>query len=213
MHQTPIAIPAGTVPILYSFRRCPYAIRARLAIAQAGIEVQVHEVELRNKPQALLSLSPKGTVPVLQLPHGDVIEESLDIMKWALGIHDPEGWLRGGGHQALIDINDGAFKYWLDRYKYAQRHPAYSASHYRDRAVHTLVAAVEARLTDQAFLGGSRPGLADAALFPFIRQFAAVDQSWFDACEWWRTRQWLAAWAQSALFAQVMAKPQQLRVQ
>ena len=120
MHQAPTATAVTTLPILYSFRRCPYAIRARLAIAQAGIEVQVCEVALRDKPQALLSLSPKGTVPVLQLPQGGVIEESLDIMRWALRLNDPQGWLRGGAHDALIDLNDHPFKHWLDRYKYAQ---------------------------------------------------------------------------------------------
>ena len=206
MHQAPTATAVTTLPILYSFRRCPYAIRARLAIAQAGIEVQVCEVALRDKPQALLSLSPKGTVPVLQLPQGGVIEESLDIMRWALRLNDPQGWLRGGAHDALIDLNDHPFKHWLDRYKYAQRHPEHSASHYRNEAVRALVAVVEERLADQMFLGGDTPNLADAALFPFVRQFAAVDTVWFDTCLWWRTREWLAAWAQSEIFIQVMAK-------
>ncbi len=201
MHDT------HALPLLYSFRRCPYAIRARLAIAQAGVAVLVHEVALRDKPQALLNLSPKGTVPVLRLPDGQVIEQSLDIMKWALRQHDPQAWLRTSPNDDLIDTNDGPFKHWLDRYKYAQRHPQHSASHYREQAVQVLVAPLEDRLKHQAFLGGSQPCLADVALFPFIRQFAAVDSTWFELSQWSHTRQWLAGWATSALFAQVMAKP------
>lgn len=194
------------LPILYSFRRCPYAIRARLAIAQARLSVQLREVALRDKPQSLLRLSPKGTVPVLLLPNGQVIDESLTIMQWALRIHDPQAWLRNVGHDDLVQTNDGPFKHWLDRYKYAQRHPGHSASHYREQAVQTLVAVLEARLHGQPFLGGLTPCLADAALFPFIRQFAAVDSQWFEASAWSRTRQWLATWTGGLLFEQVMAK-------
>jgi len=108
--------------ILYSFRRCPYAMRARMAIAASGLQVELREVVLRDKPQALLDISPKATVPVLQTSEGTIIDESLDIMHWALQQSDPENWLANIDHD-LISNNDGDFKHWLDRYKYADRHP------------------------------------------------------------------------------------------
>ena len=114
------------LPVLYSFRRCPYAMRARLALRVAGVPYELREVALKAKPAAMLALSPKATVPVLQLPDGSVLEESLDIMAWALAQSDPEGWLAQGSPeeaQALIERNDGPFKHLLDRYKYANRHP------------------------------------------------------------------------------------------
>jgi len=109
-----------SLPVLYSFRRCPYAIRARLALAQAGLPVELREVALRRKPAEMLALSPKGTVPVLQLPDGQVLDESLDIMRWALQQADPQGWLDAGPQALaaeLIALNDGPFKALLDRYK------------------------------------------------------------------------------------------------
>ena len=121
----------STQPLLFSYRRCPYAIRARLALWQAGVAVQVHEVSLRDKPAELLRLSPKGTVPVLCLPDGTVLEQSLDIMGWALAQHDPDGWLQAAPLEtmlALIAQNDGPFKQLLDRYKYAERHPERTAN-------------------------------------------------------------------------------------
>ena len=123
-----------TYPILYSFRRCPYAMRARLALAYTGIKVEIREVELKNKPQALRDISPKATVPVLHLPDGKVIDESLDIMHWALAQHDPAQWLADTKTaKTLITWNDGDFKYQLDRYKYADRHPQHPAEHYRSQ--------------------------------------------------------------------------------
>ena len=113
-------------PVLYSFRRCPDAIRARLALRQAGLDIEIREIELRNKPAELIAASPKASVPVLLLPDGQVLEQSLDIMNWALAQHDPEGWLSAApraAQAALIDCNDGPFKALLDRYKYADRHP------------------------------------------------------------------------------------------
>jgi len=197
------------LPILYSFRRCPYAIRARLALCQAGVSVELREVVLSNKPAAMLAASPAGTVPVLRLPSGEVIAQSRDIMRWALAQHDPDGWLARGdtpGHLALTDTCDGAFKHALDRYKYAERHPERSAQAWRDDAVACLIAPLEAQLSAAPNLGGEQPGLADAAIFPFVRQFAAVDASWWAASPWVATRRWHDTWAASALMAACMHK-------
>jgi glutathione S-transferase len=196
-----------TAPLLYTFRRCPYAIRARLAIAAAGVAVREQEVALREKPVSMLAISPKGTVPVLQLADGRVLEESLDIMRWALAINDPDHWLRGDDPEAhvLIETNDGAFKQALDRYKYANRFPEQPASAYRD-AAGTFLRTLNARLSANGFLGGDRATLADAAIFPFVRQFATVDRGWFEASEFRQLAAWLRAWESSPLFVQVMRK-------
>jgi glutathione S-transferase len=171
------------LPILYSFRRCPYAIRARLALCQAGVAVEIREILLRVKPAELLAVSAKATVPVLVLPDASVIDQSLEIMHWALARNDPSGWLAAAdpaGQQALIDLNDGPFKALLDRYKYPQRHPGRSADSYRDEALEQVLMSLEQRLAGSPFLFGPRCSLADMALLPFIRQFAAVDAAWFD---------------------------------
>jgi len=194
---------------LYSFRRCPYAIRARMAILKAGIACQIHEVSLRNKPPALLALSPKATVPVLHCADGRVIEQSLEIMQWALAQCDPDAWLIGcdqPDNLQLLDSNDGAFKYWLDRYKYFERYPESSQLLYRIQAVDCLIYPLENRLSQAPFLGGQRPCMTDVAIFPFIRQFAAVDPAWFAQSPWVATRTWLNVWLESDLFAAVMAK-------
>ncbi len=191
-----------TDPILYSFRRCPYAIRARLALAVSGTAVEHREVKLRDKPAAMLAASPKGTVPVLVLPDGRVIDESLDIMRWALARNDPEGWL-AGDDAALIAANDGAFKGHLDRYKYPERYAADGVDH--RAAGLAMLGALEQRLGEQAYLGGDRFGLADAAILPFVRQFAAVDREWFAAQDLARVQGWLAAFVGSPLFEGVMA--------
>ncbi|AOY00721.1 glutathione S-transferase [Jeongeupia sp. USM3] len=193
-------------PLLYTFRRCPYAMRARLAISASGVDVEQYEVVLRDKPAALLAASPKGTVPVLCLPDGRVIEQSLDIMLWALAINDPLHWLAGRADAlALIADNDGGFKQDLDRYKYAERFPEHPASHYRQRGERFL-ARLEALLTQRAHLGGAQAGLADAALLPFVRQFAHVDRAWFYASPYPRLIAWLDGWLASLLFATVMQK-------
>lgn len=197
------------LPILYSFRRCPYAIRARLALCQAGVAVALREVALSSKPAEMLSASPAGTVPVLQLPSGEVIAQSLDIMRWALGQNDADAWLAhidSPRQRALIDTCDGAFKHALDRYKYAERHPERSAHAWRDDAVACLIAPLEAQLCTTPQLGGEQPGLADAAIFPFVRQFAAVDAAWWAASPWVATRRWHDAWETSALMATCMHK-------
>lgn len=194
----------NTFPVLYSFRRCPYAMRARLAIATAQIKVELREVELRNKPDALLLASPKGTVPVLQLGDGEVIDESLDIMIWALHQYDPEHWLESQTRQ-LIQWNDGAFKYYLDRYKYADRYPEHSKLAYRERG-ELFLAELEQRLNQRKYLCGDHFSLADAALLPFIRQFAAVDAGWFEMSPYPALKKWLYQFQSSRLFEAVMTK-------
>ncbi len=195
--------------VLYSFRRCPYAIRARMALHHAGVAVELREVMLRDKPAALLQASPKATVPVLQLPDGRVIDESLAIMAWALRRHDPDGWLRrldDPADQALIAANDGPFKQALDHYKYPERAPASLRGDAREQAVAVLIEPLEARLRRQALLGGATACLADVAIFPFVRQFAAVDTAWFNAGGWTATQRWLQHWLASPAFETVMVK-------
>ena len=197
------------LPVLYSFRRCPYAIRARLALCQAGVPVELREVMLSNKPAQMLAVSPLGTVPVLQLASGEVIVHSRDIMRWALAQRDTGGWLARGDTpdlRALTDTCDGTFKHALDRYKYAERHPERSAPAWREDAVSCLIRPMETRLAQTPQLGGERPGLADAAIFPFVRQFAAVDPAWWAASPWVATRRWHDTWAASALMAACMHK-------
>src|SRR5690554_5339291 len=163
-------------PILYSFRRCPYAMRARLGILFAGLQVELREIVLRNKPAQMLAISPKGTVPVLQLPDGQVIDESLDIMRCALQLQDPqqlldESTLTQG--YALIEQNDRQFKHWLDRYKYADRYPEMTQLEYRLQG-EVFLQQLE-QLLNQSFLLGDKISLADIGIMPFIRQFAHVD--------------------------------------
>jgi glutathione S-transferase len=194
---------------LYSFRRCPYAIRARMAIHQAGVDCQIHEVSLRNKPQALLELSPKATVPVLHGADGRVIDQSLEIMRWALAQHDPDGWLLRQSFQdneGLLDTNDGVFKQWLDRYKYFERYPEHAQADYRLQAEESLIHPLEKRLAQDSFLGGTQPCLTDVAIFPFVRQFAAVDPAWFAQSGWCSVRAWLNGWLQRPVFIAVMHK-------
>lgn len=201
--------PLSGAPILYSFRRCPYAIRARLAIKVSGVRVALREVVLLDKPAALLLASPKATVPVLQLPDGPVLEQSLDIMRWALEQHDPQGWLRLQEQEealALIALNDGPFKQALDRYKYASRHPEQSVQAWRDDAVDLMLAPLNRRLVDRLFLLRDTPSLADMAIAPFIRQFAAVDPGWFDSAPFVPLQAWTKRIVDSELFESVMTK-------
>lgn len=195
------------LPILYSYRRCPYAMRARIALSYAGIAVEIREISLREKPAHMLQMSPKGTVPVLVLSDGTVIDQSLDIMHWALQQRDKDSWLSAGPAQtkSLIAENDGAFKQSLDRYKYADRYPEHTPEYYREQGEQFL-AVLEQHLRKHDFLMRDTVSLADVAIFPFIRQFAAVDQTWFDSSNYKSLQQWLSMLVGSSLFDHVMAK-------
>lgn len=197
---------SAALPVLYSFRRCPYAMRARLALTASETQVEHREVLLRDKPAQMLAASPKGTVPVLVLPDGQVIEESLDIMRWALGRNDPLGWLAPGETMfELVARNDGPFKAALDRYKYPNRYPGEDAMDNRARGLEIL-RELEARLSSSTFLCGETMSLADAAIFPFVRQFAHTDRMWFAAQDLPRSQAWLDGHLASPLFAAVMRK-------
>lgn len=191
-------------PILYSFRRCPYAMRARMAIAISGVQVELREVVLRDKPVELIEASAKATVPVLVLPDGKVIEESLDIMRWALNQNDPENWLARADAE-LTAANDGPFKQALDRYKYPHRYDLPNGLEYRDEALVHL-----GRLNDQLvnapFFAGDKRSLTDIAIFPFVRQFAATDQSWFDGLPLPALQPWLAGLLASDIFDSIMTR-------
>ncbi|MDQ6987211.1 MAG: glutathione S-transferase [Mariprofundaceae bacterium] len=207
------------LPCLYSFRRCPYAMRARMALFYAGIRCELREVVLADKPSAMLALSPKGTVPVLQLAdtyagNEQVLEESLDIMFWALDKGDTQHWLtpQAGtmyGMMQLIEYNDSDFKHHLDRYKYPDRFSrAEAGSDANCHRAHAseFIAALEARLADGLFLFGKRAAFADVAIFPFIRQFVATDHQWFAQAPYPHVRRWLQHWLDSSLFQRVMRK-------
>jgi len=179
-----------------------------MALAYAQVAVELREVVLRDKPQAMLDASPKGTVPVLVLPGGTVIDESLEIMHWALSRSDPEHWCghppRGRRDDWIAD-NDGDFKAALDRYKYADRYPDEAAEVYRKRG-ETHLARLDAVLTRYRCLHGERPGITDVALFPFVRQFAMVDEAWFRAGRFRAVCRWLDEWLEHPLFLAVMGK-------
>ena len=201
-----------STPLLYSYRRCPYAMRARMALLVAQRPFQVFEVSLKDKPAEMLALSPKGTVPVLRLPNGQVLEQSWDIMAWALAGAEPAHWwqsAQSAENLALLRRNDGEFKQQLDRYKYPNRfadegHPP---EHHRAMALSLMLEALEQRLQQQAFLGGPQACATDLALFPFVRQFAAVDPAWWESAPLPALRAWLAAWVSSPLFLSCMARP------
>jgi glutathione S-transferase len=190
--------------ILYSFRRCPYAMRTRMAIAVSGVCVEIREIVLRDKPAEMLAISPKGTVPVLLLSGGEVIDESLDIMRWALGAHDPDDWL-AGDDPALIAINDGPFKAALDRYKYPHRYDIVDIEPYRDEGMKFLFT-LNDQLADKVWLGGDSVGLSDIAIFPFVRQFVATDQAWFETQPVADVKQWLNDLVTSPLFETIMKR-------
>lgn len=196
-----------TLPILYSYRRCPYAMRARMALKYAGIAVEIREIALRDKPAHLLQISPKGTVPVLLTMQGVVLEQSLDIMHWALQQSDADGWLSADTTltQQLITENDTSFKQALDRYKYAIRFPAQPMEQYRAQG-EVFLAKLEQQLTKAAFLLGAKLTLADIAIFPFIRQFSAVDAVWFESANYPKLKAWLNLLLASALFNSIMDK-------
>lgn len=191
-------------PILYSFRRCPYAMRARMALWAAGVTVELREVKLAAKPPALLAASPKGTVPVLVLPDGTVIDQSLEIMRWVLAQSDPEGWL-AGEDAGFIAANDGPFKHHLDRAKYPGRYDEDGTTDHRAEAL-AMLSPLEERLAEAPFLCGQTRTLTDIAVFPIIRQFAAIDPEWFAAQPLPHLQGWLARLLGSELFASIMPK-------
>jgi len=198
------------LPVLYSFRRCPYAMRARLALQASGMEVELREIELKHKPAEMLQSSPKGTVPVLVFPDGQVIEQSLEIMLWALRQQDPLRWLPQGDAAlqdtlAAIATNDGPFKQALDRYKYPGRYGLADGMAHREEGAQTLQR-WEQGLQTKAFLNGAHWGLQDAAIAPFVRQFTHTDKAWFAAQPWPHLQRWLAAFEASGTFATVMHK-------
>ncbi len=196
------------LPILYSYRRCPYAMRARMALAYAGIAVEIREIALRNKPPHMLAISPKATVPVLALTDGTVIDESLDIMLWALSQQDRDGWLDIdlAAAKALIQTNDGWFKKALDAYKYADRHPEKTQAEHRLAGEAFLQQLEDLLQHHQGSLCGRFPSLADIAIFPFIRQFKGVDAQWFENSSYTMLNDWLTTLMQSTLFTSIMQK-------
>lgn len=215
--------PSQALPLLYNFRRCPYAMRARLALIASGMAINVRDIVLKHKPEAMLALSPKGTVPVLQLVDGTVLEESADIVFWALRQQDPHQLLRLTEDEQQwvakqLQCNDGEFKYWLDRYKYADRHPELSQQDYFDNACATLQrwelqlaranvlpALGQAEQAKASYLLG-RATVIDILLVPFVRQFASVNKAVFNAAPLPHLRAWLAYWLNHPWFSYAMQK-------
>lgn len=196
------------LPVLYSFRRCPYAMRARMALLYSSINLELREVLLKDKPPAMLAASPKGTVPVLQLPDSEVLDQSRDIMHWALAIDDPQQWLNEellDSINQLIDYNDNQFKSHLDQYKYWERFPAESQNFYRAQG-EIFLKLLEEHLCRQRYLLANSISMADIALFPFIRQFAFVDKDWFDRSPYPKLQIWLQEFLESPLFLAAMKK-------
>lgn len=191
-------------PVLYSFRRCPYAMRARLAVASAGIKVDLREIVLRDKAAAFLATSPKGTVPVLVADR--VIEESIEVMDWALAQSDPEGLLYGGtAARDLVERCETEFKGHLDRFKYAVRYDNVDPEEERKLASFYL-RELDGLLVDRDYLFGNRIGFADIGIAPFVRQFANTDRVWFDAQSWVSLRDWLDRFVNSDRFKSIMTK-------
>jgi glutathione S-transferase len=206
MHQAACEM---TVPLLFTYRRCPYAMRARMALLVSGIAFDGYEIVLREKPAAMLALSPKGTVPVLQIPDGTVLEQSLDIVRWALAPYDHDGWwsrAQSAANLELLAVNDGAFKHLLDRYKYPERFGELDRQVPRGQAMTVMLFPLEARLQTTSYLGGDLPCATDIAVFPFIRQFASVEPEWFGQQSFPATQTWLARWLSSPLFEACMFK-------
>jgi glutathione S-transferase len=201
----------NALPILYSFRRCPYAMRARMAIRYSQIEVELREVKLSQKPGEMLVLSEKGTVPVLVLENGTVLEESMDIIHWALSIDDNDNWKLTDQsdqyHEAmtLISENDTDFKNHLDRYKYADRNPNHPVEYYRNQG-EPFLAKLNQLLSRRLYLITGQISIADIAIFPFIRQFAYVDKDWFNNSDYQYLVNWTLKLIETTLFQSAMKK-------
>ncbi len=198
--------------ILYSYRRCPYAMRARCALIYANIDFEIREIELRAKPLSMLKLSPKATVPVLLTNQQQVIDQSLDIMNWALAQHDPDQWLseKGTANQEItqkwIGINDGPFKQLLDQYKYPNRYPEQSQEQVLELALNIYLLPLNDRMKHHKFLLGNQMSMLDIAIFPFVRQFMGVDSKKFQQLPLKELSEWLNFFILSDLFNKVMAK-------
>ncbi|MBT8471561.1 MAG: glutathione S-transferase [Marinicaulis sp.] len=190
-------------PILYSFRRCPFAMRARMAIAVSKTPVRLREIILRDKPDTMIEASPKGTVPVLVTEDG-VIDESLEVMDWALAQNDPENWL-AGKDDALIAECDGDFKHHLDRYKYSTRYEGADRDEHREAGM-AFLRKLDERLSGKKFLCGDAPTYADIAIFPFVRQFRIADPDWLDAAKIPNIQKWLSTLMDCELFKSIMKK-------
>ena len=194
-------------PLLYTYRRCPYAMRARMALLVAGIDFEAHEVSLRNKPPEMLALSPKGSVPVMLLPDGTVWEQSWDIMRWALNQYATKDWWDAAQSSENLDWlarNDGVFKQHLDRYKYPERYDEPDRLGHRERAHDQFLRPLAARLEQTTYLGGLVPCATDLAIFPFVRQFSAVEPDWFAQLQMPALQAWLSIWLSRPLFQHCM---------
>ena len=201
-------------PVLYSFRRCPYAIRARYTLSLLGVNVYFREVDLKRKPQALLSLGGRSSVPQLVDTEGNRYPESLDIIFWALsrvehGLDIERIWpnesTKKNNMMAWVRYNDHIFKIWLDRYKYADRHPEYSQIYYYEKG-EVFLKRLNQRLANKTYLFGENVSVADIAVFPFVRQFAGVDQKRFDESPYHHLKLWLARFLDSSLFKDIVMK-------
>jgi len=201
----PIMMSDNPSPILYSFRRCPYAMRARMGLLLTHRQVELREVVLKDKPESLLSYSPKGTVPVLILPTGQVIEQSLEIIDWAITTSNVQLKAPTPEQARLIAANDNEFKTALDHYKYFDRFPGESQQDYREQGQQFL-SQLEQRLNHQPYLFGEQISYADIAIFPFIRQFAHVDLAWFEQADYPELKRWLNGWLTSEHFVTCMTK-------
>jgi glutathione S-transferase len=200
-----------STPILYSFRRCPYAMRARLALLASGIKVELREVVLRDKPASMVELSPKATVPVLLLNDGTIIDESLDVAKYALSQSDAFGLLApvAGSSEdmmQLIDENDGPFKTALDHYKYPNRYENIDGDQARADASFFLYKLNDLLSKNGDYLFGKTISFADISIMPFVRQFANVDKDWFDSQDWPFLKKALDQFTKSDRFLSIMSK-------
>ena len=198
----------NNLPILYSFRRCPYAMRARMAIHISGQRCELREVLLRDKPPSMLEYSAKGTVPVLILQDGKVIDESLDVIDWALNLNDPDDWQRSKDKEKtkeLIKINDGEFKYHLDRYKYSKRYDNEDPEFHRKKCL-KFIELINNELNNSEYIFDDNISYADIVLLPFIRQFRIADIEWFDSLPYDNLKKWLSSFLNSSLLNSIMKK-------
>ncbi len=198
----------NNLPILYSFRRCPYAMRARMAIHISSQKCEIREVLLRDKPPSMLEYSSKGTVPVLVLQSGEVIDESLDVIDWALNMNDPDNWQRSKNNEKtkeLIKINDGEFKYHLDRYKYSKRYDNEDPEFHRKKCL-SFIEKVNSELQNSKYIFDDAISYIDISLLPFIRQFRIADNEWFDELPYENVKSWLSNFLNSELLKSIMSK-------